>query len=122
MFAFVFQGGVTPARSSEIIMTLKKSSTPYLQPRLLHIFSFSKYQYISIHEMKEVIVRNILKKKEDFIKVSDIESPHLSLLSIDFHIVCRLIRAGIIVACVQICFRSRYHFAFVSLFLKYILV
>lgn len=64
-------------------MTLKKSSTPYLQPTLLHIFSFSKYQYISIHEMKEVIVRIIL------IKVSDIESPHLSLLSIDFPVVCR---------------------------------
>lgn len=38
--------------------------------------------------MKEVIVRIILKKNE-FIKVSDIESPHLSLLSIDFPVVCR---------------------------------
>lgn len=58
-------------------------------------------------------------KEKGFIKVGDIERLHLSLLSIDFLVVCRLILAGIIVVCVQIRFRSQYHLASASLFLKY---
>lgn len=57
-------------------------------------------------------------KEKGYIKVIDIKRPHFSLLSIDFPVVCRLIWARIIVVCVQIRFRSRYHFDSASLFLK----